>query len=58
MGDKPTSLDASAFGILINTICGPIESPIKDYGLSKNNLLVYCDRMMAEFFPEFVHAAQ
>ncbi len=58
MGDKPTSLDASAFGILINTICGPIESPIKDYGSSKNNLLAYCDRMMVEFFPELVHAEQ
>ncbi len=58
MGDKPTSLDTSAFGILINTICGPIESPIKDYGLSKKNLLAYCDRMMVEFFPEFVHDAQ
>lgn len=58
MGDKPTSLDASAFGILINTVRGPIESPIKEYGLSKKNLLAYCDRMMAEFFPEFAHDTQ
>ncbi len=56
MGNKPTSLDASAFGILINTVCGPIESPVKDYGLSKKNLPAYCDRMMAEFFPELVVA--
>ena len=58
MGGKPTSLDASAFGFLINTIYGPIESPIKDYGLSKKNLLAYCDRMMAEFFSEFGHDTQ
>ncbi len=56
MGDKPTSLDASAFGILINTVCGPIESPVKDYGKSQKNLPAYCDRMMAEFFPELVVA--
>ena len=54
MGDKATSLDASAFGILVNTVCGPIESPVKDYGLSLKNLPAYCDRMMAEFFPELV----
>ncbi len=58
MGDKPTSLDASAFGILINTVRGPIESPIKDYGLSKNNLSSYCDRMMSDFFPELVGTTQ
>lgn len=52
MGDKPTTLDASAFGVLINTIHGPIESPVKEYGLTKKNLIAYCDRMMAEFYPE------
>jgi glutathione S-transferase len=56
MGDKPTSLDASAFGVLINTVCGPIESPVKDYGMGQKNLPAYCDRMMAEFFPELVVA--
>lgn len=54
MGDKPTSLDASAFGVLINTVCGPIESPVKEYGQSKANLLAYCDRMMTEFYPELM----
>ena len=54
MGDTPSSLDASAFGILINTMAGPIESPIKEYSLSQQNLSNYCDRMMAEFFPELV----
>ncbi len=52
MGDKPSSLDASAFGILINTVKGPIESPVKEYGKGKKNLIDYCDRMMQEFYPE------
>lgn len=54
MGDKPTSLDASAFGILINTIQGPIESPAKEYGMTKPNLVAYCERMMTEFYPELI----
>lgn len=57
MGDKPTSLDASAFGILINTVHGPIESPVKDYGVGKKNLVAYCDRMMKEFYPELTDKA-
>lgn len=52
MGDKPSSLDASAYGILVNTLGCPIESPLKDHALGKQNLLDYCRRMQAEFFPE------
>ena len=54
MGDKPTSLDASAYGILVNTLGCPIESPIKDHALTKKNLVDYCQRMQAEFFPELL----
>jgi glutathione S-transferase len=52
MGDKPTSLDASAYGILVNTLGCPIESPLKDHALTKQNLIDYCQRMQGEFFPE------
>jgi glutathione S-transferase len=52
MGDRPTSLDASAYGILVNTLGCPIESPLKDHALSYKNLINYCQRMQAEFFPE------
>jgi glutathione S-transferase len=52
LGEKPTSLDASAFGILINTLYGPIESPVKEYGLEKSNLKAFCKRIMAEYYPE------
>ena len=52
LGDKPSSLDATAFGFLINTIGCPIESPVKAYALTKDNLSAYCDRMKAQFFPE------
>lgn len=52
MGSEPTSVDATVFGFLTNTINVPIESPVKDYALSKQNLVDYCSRMNAEFFPE------
>jgi glutathione S-transferase len=52
MGDKPSSLDASAFGILVNTIGCPIESPVKDYALTKTNISDYCKKMQSEYFPE------
>ncbi len=52
LGDQPTTLDASAFGFLINTIGCPIESPLKEYGLSKDNLRNYVDRMRGQYYPE------
>ncbi len=52
MGNKPTSLDATAFGFLINTIDCPIESPVKEYACRKQNLDDYCQRIMSEYYPE------
>ncbi len=52
MGDKPTSLDATAFGFLINTLGCPIGSPVKEYARSKQNLIDYCQRIMAEYYPD------
>ncbi len=54
MGEKPTTLDASAFGILINILACPIESPLKDYALTKKNLRDYCEHMMSNYFSELV----
>lgn len=54
MGTRPTSIDATAFGFLTTTINVPIESPVKDHALSKENLVGYCNRMTREFFPELV----
>jgi Glutathione S-transferase, C-terminal domain len=51
-GDKPSSLDASTYGVLVNTLGCPFGSPLKDYALTKQNLLEYCRRMQIEFFPE------
>lgn len=53
MGEKPTSLDACAFGFLIDTLGCPIESPVKAHALSKPNLVQFCQRVMEDYYPEF-----
>ena len=53
-GTQPTTLDASAFGLLINIIGCPIESPLKEYGLSKDNLIDYVDRIMGEYYQDLL----
>jgi glutathione S-transferase len=50
--DRPTTVDASAFGFLINTFGCPIESPLKEYSLSKTNLVDYIERIKTEYYPE------
>lgn len=53
MGDKPTTLDASAFGILVNLLWCPIESPLKEHAKTLNNLSAFCNRVKQEYYSEF-----
>lgn len=55
LGDRPTTLDASAFGLLINISGCPIESPLKEHALTKENLLAYIERIMHSFYPDLQH---
>lgn len=52
MGEQPTLVDATAYAIVSNIIELPIESAVKDFGLSRANLVSYCQRMRERFFPE------
>lgn len=52
LGNKPTTLDAAVFGQLINIIGCPIESPLKEYGLTKQNLVEYTNRIKTEFYSD------
>lgn len=51
-GEKPITLDTSAFGILINTLGCPIESPLKNHGLSKDNLINFVARIRSQYFSD------
>jgi len=52
MGDKPTTLDASAFGLLVNILRCPIESPLKEAARSHQNLVDFCDRVMHQYYSD------
>lgn len=52
LGDHATTVDASAFGLLINISGCPIESPLKEYALTKENLMAYNERIMHSFYPD------
>jgi glutathione S-transferase len=51
LGDKPSSLDATAYAFLANIIGVPIESPLKRHALQIHNLNAYCERMKTKYFP-------
>ncbi len=56
LGEQPSSFDATGYGFLVNTLGCPIESPVKQYALSKPNLKQYVDRMQQRYFPDLSSA--
>jgi hypothetical protein len=52
LGDNPTSLDASAFAFLINIFGCPIESPLKEHGLTKDNLRNYVEQIKLQYYSD------
>ena len=50
MGQQPTTLDASSFGLLANILWVPIESPLKEHLRSLENLTAFCERMRDRYF--------
>jgi len=51
MGEKPTEIDAIAYGLLANILKAPIESPVRDAGLKRANLLAFLETMQRKYFP-------
>ena len=52
MGDKPTTLDATAYAYIGNCIKPPLRHPIVDYVLKLDNLCQHCERMTEQFFSD------
>jgi glutathione S-transferase len=50
LGDKPSSLDASAFGLLSQFMIASFDTPMSDMAKQHSNLLAYCQRVHAEFY--------
>lgn len=58
LGDEPTKVDASAFGLLAVTIRSGIETPVMQYARTKPTLVAFVDRVMARYFPEIEAARE
>jgi glutathione S-transferase len=50
-GNEPTSLDASAYGILANILWAPFDSPMRKKAQQLDNIGAYCDRMRDRYYP-------
>jgi glutathione S-transferase len=54
--DRPTKVDATAFGLLAVSIRSPLPTPVCTYARSKPNLVAFVDRALALWFPEHATA--
>ena len=50
IGERPTTLDASAFGLLANVLWVPIESPLKGCLMTLPTLTAFCTRVRDRYF--------
>ena len=50
-GDKPSTLDAVAYGFLAEIIIPPLETPLKKLAISYANLVAFCDRVRNKYYP-------
>jgi len=51
IGAQPASLDASAYALLANLLWAPTRSPLTAHAESLPNLVAYCERMKARYWP-------
>jgi glutathione S-transferase len=56
LGDRPSSIDACVFGFLGVSLYVAGDNPLYRYGASRENLMRYCERMRARYFPETLDA--
>jgi glutathione S-transferase len=52
LGDQPSSIDACVFGFLGVSLYVEGDNPLYRYGASLENLMRYCERIRARYFPE------
>ncbi len=50
LSDVPTTLDASAFGLLSTLLWAPIESPLKEHARRLENLVAFSERVRDRYF--------
>jgi glutathione S-transferase len=50
MGDAPTEIDATAYGLLANVIGAPTVTPVKQHALGRANLAAFVDRFTRRYY--------
>ncbi len=50
LGDRPTSLDATAYAFLANLLWVPIDSPLTRHARALQNLTAYAERMKQRYY--------
>jgi glutathione S-transferase len=58
MGDNPCGTDATAFAVLAGLLTPFFNSELRRRAEGFDNLVGYVDRMMAQYYPEFVWSKQ
>lgn len=53
LGDKPTSIDATAFAFIANLLMSPINNHLKRHALKSDTIKAYCSRMWDEYYSDF-----
>lgn len=56
MGERPTGVDAVAFGMLAGLMTPYFDAPLRRRAVRFDNLTAYVDRMMAGVYPDFAWA--
>jgi glutathione S-transferase len=56
-GDRPSKVDASAFGLLAVAIRSGLPTPVCSHARAQPTLVAYVDRALAHWFPECVRAS-
>jgi glutathione S-transferase len=51
-GERPTTSDATVYAYVGSMLGMGLDSPVKDFGRARENLVRYCQRMHERFFPE------
>jgi len=53
LGDKPTSVDATAFSFIANLLMSPVNNTLKQHALKIDTVRTYCTRMWDIYYPDF-----
>ncbi len=51
LGEMPTEVDASVYGLLANIYYSPFRGPLQQMMNKHDNLMAYCDRIKADYWP-------